>query len=104
MPHYIKYGYFGFDINYYNRDELNDIDRAMCVVSRMRYDSIKTMEQALKEAWGINKKRPGKCVSTFFEVRYYMKGTIHLYFRDERIWQQFNILAAKGRNWLPSGD
>jgi len=43
MPNYVRYGggYSGFSINYSYRDELNDIDRAMCVVAKMRFESIK---------------------------------------------------------------
>jgi len=62
------------------------------------------MEDALKDKWQQTRASGAKCESTFFEIRYYMKGTLHLYFRDERLWNQFNILAAKGRNWLPSGE
>jgi hypothetical protein len=39
--------------------------------------------------------------STFFKMRYFKKGTLHLEFKDADLWERFNITAAKGKNWLP---
>lgn len=40
--------------------------------------------------------------SEYFLIRYWKKGTVHLYFKDERLWQMFNLEAARGKNWLPN--
>lgn len=42
-----------------------------------------------------------KMESRFFYVRCYKKGTIHLEFKDKRLWQEFNMRACAGKNWLP---
>lgn len=40
--------------------------------------------------------------STFFsKITFYKKGTLHLTFRDENLLRKFNIIACKGKNWLP---
>lgn len=39
--------------------------------------------------------------SEYFLIRYWKKGTIHLFFKDEQLWQRFNLEAAKGKKWLP---
>lgn len=39
--------------------------------------------------------------SEYFLIKYWKKGTVHLYFKDEQLWQRFNQEAAKGKNWLP---
>jgi hypothetical protein len=104
LPYYVEYGYGGFSINYRRYEEMNDIDRAMCVVSGLPYEEICTIENALRAAFG-NRSRPGNTTeSTFFEVKFYKKGTIHLYFKDEELWKKFNRMAAQGRNWSPPGE
>lgn len=37
----------------------------------------------------------------FFYLDVYKKGTIHVKYKDENLLKQFNILAGKGKNWLP---
>lgn len=37
----------------------------------------------------------------FFLIDAYKKGTIHIKFKDQDLLDKFNILAAKGRKWLP---
>ena len=37
----------------------------------------------------------------FFYLDVYQKGTIHIKYKDENLLKQFNILAGKGKNWLP---
>ena len=67
-----------------------------------RFDRILTVSQALRDAFA-QQAGPGRTTSTFFEVRYFKKGTIHLQFLDEDVWKHFNYRAAKARNWLPPG-
>lgn len=38
--------------------------------------------------------------STFFDIKIFKKGTVHLKFRDTKIWEQFNLAAARGKKWL----
>lgn len=40
-------------------------------------------------------------MSTYFEISVFKKGTIHLIFRNEDVLRRFNIVACKGKNWLP---
>lgn len=41
------------------------------------------------------------CESEYFHIRFWKKGTAHLFFKDEGLWRRFNMAAAEGRNWLP---
>ena len=41
-----------------------------------------------------------KFVSTFFELRIYKKGTVHLKFRDKPVWEKFNGRVAQIRKWI----
>ncbi len=39
--------------------------------------------------------------SEYFYLKFWKKGTVHLVFKDEALWQLFNRTAAKGKKWLP---
>jgi hypothetical protein len=56
----------------------------------------------------INRFRPlkagnysNKCSSQFFKLEFFKKGTLHLTFKSEKLWERFNLAAAKGKMWLP---
>ena len=38
--------------------------------------------------------------SRFFDIKFFMKGTVHLTFKNDEDWALFNKTAAKGREWL----
>ena len=38
----------------------------------------------------------------YFNITFYLKGTVHLVFVSQEILRRFNIYVAKKRNWLPS--
>lgn len=83
---------------------LNDIDRALAFLEGKSFDQIPVpTSKVLKDL--LHKMRgyfAGITVeSTYFELRGFLKGTLHLKFKDEELWQRFNIAAAKGRGWLP---
>lgn len=42
------------------------------------------------------------CESDFFHIKFWKKGTVHLVFKDEHLWQRFNQAAAAGKKWLPN--
>lgn len=41
--------------------------------------------------------------STFFRIKFFKKGTVHLEFKDEHAWAEFNRRAAAGKNWIGGG-
>jgi hypothetical protein len=72
-----------------------DLDRILCVLDGRPFDSCFTVRQAIENA------RPGQLVeSQHFEIRGYKKGTLHLKFKREDLWEAFNRTAAAGKKWL----
>ncbi|MFA5724375.1 MAG: DUF4942 domain-containing protein [Candidatus Pacearchaeota archaeon] len=117
LPHIVTCnkggGYTWYSKNY-NIQRLDDIDRAMCFLSGDDFEKLQAadytsnqdapknlLDQAFKQLIGAGKFSGVKQESKFFEISAYYKGTGHFYFKDEKLWEKFNITAAKGKNWLP---
>ncbi|MBD3216590.1 MAG: DUF4942 domain-containing protein [Candidatus Lokiarchaeota archaeon] len=77
--------------------QLHDIDVVMNYFSG--FGSYKSIVEALEEAFAKGGSK--NIESSFFIISVYKKGTIHLTFRDEGIRRRFNIMACKGKKWLP---
>ena len=91
-------------IHYESKNMLEDIDRGMAFLEGKKLEDVpvtivRAIEIMLKEAvFGFS----GVLFeSTYFEMRAYLKGTLHLKFKDKALWERFNLTAAEGKNWLP---
>lgn len=89
---------------YRNDEFLCDLDKALCWVAGLKYDQIASTEKAIRERCDeFNHTRhlghySDPVFSTFFEIRFFKKGTIHLTFLQAELWQDFN--EAVHKNWL----
>ncbi len=89
---------------YHNDSFLEDLDKALCWVAGLKYDAITRTDVAIRRRCDeLNKPRSlgvysDPISSTFFEIRFFKKGTIHLTFLDNQVWQDFNEAVQK--NWL----
>jgi hypothetical protein len=116
LPNWCKYGEYlnNHDLKKYGdtfktqfSKEYADIDKALCYLSRKKYENINPIYDTLENHFHlIGKVYPGdkfnnECESTFFKIKFYRKGTIHLYFKDKSLWEQFNLFVCKEKNWLP---
>ncbi len=86
-------------------DIYNDLDRVLCVMTGIEFEKCGTIGKALSrkfEILGREVHSPFDNVteSQFFEIKFFMKGTVHLKFKDNAHWTLFNKTAAKGRTWL----
>jgi hypothetical protein len=101
-----KYG-SRFSLNHHNYSEYSDIDKVMCYIAGEDFDKCYTIRHALETRFQrLGKVYPGdsfdsECETQFFELRFFKKGTLHLTFKDERLWQEFNLRACAGKLWLP---
>jgi hypothetical protein len=98
-----------YQVNHNYQSEYSDVDKVMCYLSGTSYESCRTIYSALEwEFRRIGKvyKGPatGKTESQFFKCTFYMKGTLHLEFKSEKLWEEFNLRACAGKNWLPDED
>ena len=75
------------------KEKIIDIEKAMCFIMKKSFGNINSITKQNIQ-WGV------KYDSEFFEFRFYKKGTIHLYFKDVYLYEQFNIVACKSKNWL----
>lgn len=112
VPYGVRYEYGSWNTwNSYHKDFLSDVDKVMCFLSGKDYDGIETIQGTManhfKDLGGFGRramKRHDEYIySTFFKIRMFKKGTVHLYFLDEQLWQKFNLAAAKGKNWIGQG-
>lgn len=87
-------------LRYQSQSPIRDIDIAMNAITGKNMESIITIHQALDESF--ENGCTGACESTHFDIRYYKKGTIHLKFKSEYTWKEFNIRACKMKGWLPN--
>lgn len=76
-----------------------DLDRVLCVLDGRKLEEITTVSDALTTAFHES-RQPGTCESTYFRIRYFKKGTVHLRWKRPDLRNRFNITAAAGRNWI----
>jgi predicted RNA methylase len=91
----------GLELNYMHSSarQLDDIEKALSFVSGKKFEDCRTISRSFHES----RKQSGvKYDTEFFEFRCYKKGTMHLTFKDDYIYEQFNIIACRGKNWLKS--
>lgn len=95
-------GWEGYSFYYENEHVLNDIDIVMCFLTGHKLSSIDTCYNVLKEQfknYKDGKPFSTKVESTFFEIKFFKKGTIHFKFKSEQLWQWFNCKASELRGY-----
>jgi hypothetical protein len=110
-------GYFSRNYGGRSIDICDDLDRVACVLMGRKFPSrndsdeekedpnrVVTIGAALDQAWAdlprLQKgdKFDNTAESTFFHLRFFKKGTVHLQFKDDLLWAAFNKAAAEGAN------
>ena len=80
-------------LNWTYRDTLNDIDKAMCFLQGVKFNDIISTSSVIESAKFFGEDYQ----STFFKIRCYKKGTIHLTFLDMDLLALFNRVAVKDK-------
>ena len=99
-----------FSMSSYHDTFLGDFDKVLCHISGRSWENIRTIEDALKSRFEnlgnvkTGDKFDSTCESTFFKIKFFKKGTIHLEFKDMELWKEFNFRACKEKNWLPNDE
>lgn len=94
-------------IHYGKSSEYSDIDKVMCYITGRSMDDIQTFYKSLDyRLHCIGNIKTGDKFdntgeSTFFRFKFWKKGTIHLEFKDDKLWQEFNMRACAAKKWLP---
>jgi len=85
---------------YYNRRDvwLNDVDKALCMLTGQRLEEILSIVDALREAFKDRECRETE--STFFKMRFFKKGTLHLVFKDVELHRELNRFVWGKKGWL----
>jgi Domain of unknown function (DUF4942) len=94
----LRYGYGGIDI-------YSDLDRVLCVLDGEDFGQCHTIQRALDNKFtilGRNVRSPfdNTTESRYFAIKFFKKGTVHLKFKDRKLWEAFNTTAAKGKAWI----
>jgi hypothetical protein len=102
-----KYGGSGSFNLYHNQkvvDIYNDLDRIVAVLDGTNFEEVLTVGKALQDRFydrGYDHHAPNnKVESTYFRIKYWQKGTVHIEWKDKALWAKFNIAASKGKNWI----
>jgi len=92
---FVSYGRLQLD--YQARNRINDIDLVVSYLDGM--EKCTTLVDAIESAFKAGEKS-GE--STHFKFICYLKGTLHLTFKNMDILRRFNVVACRGKGWLPN--
>jgi Domain of unknown function (DUF4942) len=105
FPYGCRFEYGSFGLRWDGAiDIYNDLDRVLCVLDGENFEkcySIHRMMDAKFRSLGYEPRGYDNTVeSQYFTGRFFKKGTVHLVFKSEKLWEKFNVTAAKGKAWL----
>ena len=120
LPGWVSYGKYmttsslkmygdKIETNFSYHSEYSDVDKCMAYITNTRMENIRTIYETLEQKFNLignvrtGDKFDSECDSTFFHIKFYKKGTIHLTFKDDKLWEQFNIRACWQKKWLTPG-
>lgn len=101
-----KYGE-EFKLRYDRSHEYADIDKVLAYIKGHSLPNWSTINYALENHFKIigniktGDKFDNTCSSGYFDIKFFKKGTVHLYFKDKALWDEFNMRACAGKDWLP---
>lgn len=114
MPYYISYSNNGswhsWNLDYRRGFTIDDIDKAMCLIDGKDFAKMHGTREAIESQFNIIKTDGydngcnNKGESAYFNFKFFKKGTLHLQFKDDKLWEQFNIMAAQGKQWIGTED
>lgn len=81
---------------------LDDLDKCLCWLSGQKFEEVQSAFTATRlflKGEGLSDYQQ-TFESTFFRIRVYKKGTMHLDFKDLYLLDDLNIAAAKGKKWI----
>ncbi len=96
-----RWSYGGFDFYL-------DIDRALCVIAGEKFENISKIVDVLEYQFDVYNqilRRPHEkdelkkamtTESTFFDIKFFKKGTVHLVFKDKKLLDELNKIACDG--------
>jgi hypothetical protein len=85
-----------------NRDRLTDLTKVICNLTGVNYDNTTPMSQFVDRFEGIEPNRWYE--NGFFEFKGFKKGTMHIKFTDDWVWELLNRAYAKAKGQvLPEG-
>ncbi len=104
LPYAIDGGaHWAFHLRWTFEETLMDIEQALRHVEGTRKTEVQAVD-AIKAAAKDTGIIGVKIDSTYFSIRCFKKGTIHLMFKDLDLLQKFNVIAGRKKGWLPKGD
>ena len=96
-----KFGGFSRHYGYSSAiDIYNDLDRVLSVLDGYSFESIHSVGQAVDQAINEDRANPQQTESSYFEIRYFKKGTVHLKWKREDLLEKFIQTAVRGRQWI----
>jgi 16S rRNA A1518/A1519 N6-dimethyltransferase RsmA/KsgA/DIM1 with predicted DNA glycosylase/AP lyase activity len=105
-PYGVRFDYGSFRC-YGTSEILTDIDKTLCWLEGRKYEEMHSgeciysvLDNHCHLANHGERSYTDKFYSRYFEMRMYKKGTLHLVFRDKKLLNEFNMKAAKGKNWI----
>lgn len=105
-PQYKALGPWGTDYGGNAERIYADLDRVLCVLNGAPFDKCYTVGAAMhRRLEYLNRNQSASASeqtaeSDHFEIRFFKKRTVHLKFKDSKLWERFNCAAAAGKLWL----
>jgi Domain of unknown function (DUF4942) len=101
---YIDYsGHFGVGRQHHSNNSMYDLDRALCFLTGKTYSDVKGFEYLFGAYWSpdlsadqIEARKTGKFETEFFTGICYLKGSVHLTFKDVKLMEACNRFLADG--------
>jgi len=103
MPYGLNNEY-GWGLNYSHEGFFTDLDKVLCWIWGVNIKQIRGTRMAIRnfcEEIRTGRDYTEKFDSTFFTIKVFKKGTVHLEFKDRALLDEFNMRAARGKGWLP---
>lgn len=97
-----------FTLNYHTQSEYTDIDKALNYITGKEvgeslFDSLQIRFRDIgRVKTGDKFENTGE--SYHFKWKFWKKGTLHIEFKNEWLWQEFNMRACAGKQWLPEAE
>jgi phospholipid N-methyltransferase len=121
LPYGVKYGAYSdahslkeygdnFSLPWDSNNIYNDIDKCIAYLAGHTLTDYSTLSYALEEKFNqLGKIKTGDkfdntCESAYFKIKFFKKGTVHIYFKDKKLWDLFNMTACATKNWLPDDE